>query len=382
MQVTDRYSIALSALSALCVVSACGSPHPVAEPVPALAASDIAYSVFLIGDAGVSARHDQVEQSLERDLGPVKDRSFVLFLGDNVYPRGLPRPDAAEYADLQGRLARQIAAVTRAGARGAMVPGNHDWEKSGVGGFQAIVRQAEEANVLGKGLVTFHPMGGCPGPDVLDEGPFRVILLDTEWLLRDPTMPRGSAACPAGDDSTVMRLLDQYLREAGTRQVIVAGHHPLKSGGVHGGHFTVVDHIFPLTNLKSWAWLPLPIIGSLYPWLRGNGASVQDAGHERNREVRHELEKVFRRYRPLVYAAGHDHSLQVLAGSSARWLVVSGAGYFGHHTHTAWVDSTRYAAAKSGYVRLDATRGGRVRLSVITVDRDEVSTEAYSAWIH
>ena len=377
---TGSWSFALYFV-ALCAAS-CGHPQPTTDPVPALDPADIAFSIFLIGDAGVSARHDQVEQSLQRDLTAIKDRSFVVFLGDNVYPRGLPRPEAADYADLQGRLARQISAVTAVGARGVMLPGNHDWDKSGVDGFEAILRQGREANALGKGLVTFVPAGGCPGPEVRDEGPFRLILLDTEWLLRDIRMPRGGSECPASTDSTVMRLLDEALRDAGTRQVIVSAHHPLESGGVHGGHFTVQDHLFPLTNIKSWAWLPLPIIGSLYPLTRGNGASVQDVGHSRNREIRGLIEEVFRRHRPLVYAAGHDHSLQVLAGSSARWLVVSGAGYFGHATHTTWLDSTRYAASKSGYVRLDATRAGRVRLAVITVDREAESREAYSVWIH
>jgi hypothetical protein len=144
----------------------------------------------------------------------------------------------------------------------------------------------------------------------------------------------------------------------------------------------VVDHLFPLTNLKSWAWLPLPFIGSIYPLVRGNGLSVQDIPNGRNRQVRAAMEAVFRRYPVLVYAAGHDHSLQVISGSSARWLVVSGAGGYGHAGHVAWVDSTRYAASLSGYVRLDATKAGRVRLGVLTVDREAVAREAYSAWIH
>lgn len=377
---TDSYSFPLLVFCVLFVTS-CGHPQP-SEPVPALDPADITYSVFLIGDAGGPPDHDQVLRALERDLAPIKDRSFVVFLGDNVYPRGLPLPEASDYAEQRARLERQIAAVTNAGARGVLVPGNHDWEKSGPGGFEAILRQGAAVDELGKGLVALLPEGGCPGPAVRDEGPFRLILLDTEWLLRDVRMRRGGSACPASADSTVMRLLDQTVRDAGNRQVIVSAHHPLESGGVHGGHFTVQDHLFPLTNLKSWAWLPLPIIGSLYPLIRGNGASAQDVGHSRNREIRGLLEEVFRRYRPLVYASGHEHSLQVLAGNSARWLVVSGSGYYGHGGHTAWVDSTRYAASLSGYVRLDATGSGRIRLGVITVDREAAAREAYSVWIH
>jgi hypothetical protein len=301
------------------LLAACSHPQPIGEPLPALDPAEITYSIFLIGDAGGPPDHDQVLRALERDLTPIREKGFVVFLGDNIYPRGLPAADAPDYSVQRERLARQVEAVTNAGAR-YHGPGNHDWDKSGPAGFEAIVRQGAMVNELGRGLVTFAPEGGCPGPVVRDEGPFRVILLDTEWLLRDTTMSRGTTGCAASDDSTVMRQLDVAVRDAGHRQVIVGAHHPLESGGVHGGHFTVIDHLFPLTNLKSWAWLPLPIIGSIYPLVRGNGLSVQDIPNDRNRRLRAAMEAVFKRYPVLVYAAGHDHSLQVISGSSARWL--------------------------------------------------------------
>jgi len=179
-----------------------------------------------------------------------------------------------------------------------------------------------------------------------------------------------------------MDLLEKALATAGKRQVIVSGHHPLASGGAHGGHFGFKDHVFPLTAFARWAWLPLPIIGSLYPLVRGSGISVQDMKNKRNAEVRAGIEAALRKNPPLVYAAGHEHNLQVLAGTSARWFVVSGAGYYGHHSRTSWLDSTRFAVGQSGYVRLDATRAGRVRVGVITVNEMSAAHEEYSAWLH
>ena len=330
----------------------------------------------------MSARHDQVQEALARDLKPISGKSFVILLGDNIYPVGLPAPDSPEFADKQERLARQITYVTSAGARGAMVPGNHDWAKSGADGLEAVLREGKEANRIGNGLVTFHPAGGCPGPDVIDQGPFRIVLIDTEWFLRDAALPRGGPDCAAGTDSTAMDLLEKALATAGKRQVIVSGHHPLGSGGVHGGHFGFKDHVFSPHQLREMGLAAAPdhrIALSVGPgeWYFG-------AGHEEQAKHRGPagIEAAFRKNPPLVYAAGHEHNLQVLAGTSARWFVVSGAGYYGHHSRTSWLDSTRFAVGQSGYVRLDATRAGRVRVGVITVDETSAAHEEYSAWLH
>src|SRR2546426_3412173 len=48
-------------------------------------------------------------------------------------------------------------------------------------------------------------------------------------------------------------------------------------------------------------------------------------------------------FRSLIYAAGHDHALQVITGTSARYELVSGAGTFGHLDRVTALDSTRFA---------------------------------------
>ena len=84
---------------------------------------------------------------------------------------------------------------------------------------------------------------------------------------------------------------------------------------------------------------------------------------------------------PLLYAAGHEHNLQVIQGSSARYLVVSGAGIYGHHGPVRWHPRTRFAKVASGFVRVDVLRNGRVRLGVLIVDRTGRSREHYSLWL-
>ena len=191
----------------------------------------------------------------------------------------------------------------------------------------------------------------------------------------------GRDRCAARTDSAVAAQLDSTLAASAGKHVVIAAHHPMRTGGEHGGFFRMRDHIFPLRLVKPWLWLPLPVLGSTYPIARGGGATPQDMSHSRNRAMRILLENVMRRHRPLVFAAGHEHNLQVIAGATARWLLVSGNGYFGHGGHVTGLDSTRWASQESGYMRLDGTRQGRVRLSVMTVNQDAESEESYSLWL-
>ena len=70
----------------------------------------------------------------------------------------------------------------------------------------------------------------------------------------------------------------------------------------------------------------------------------------------------------------------------AAYQVVSGAGILGHASVVRNVDGTLFKREAAGFMRLDVTRGGRVRLSVTTVvgtgERPAgESAEVYSLWL-
>ena len=44
--------------------------------------------------------------------------------------------------------------------------------------------------------------------------------------------------------------LDDMLARNSQKLIIFAEHHPFKSYGIHGGYFTLKQHIFPLTEAK------------------------------------------------------------------------------------------------------------------------------------
>jgi len=309
---------------------------------------------------------------------------FIVFLGDNVYPAGMPDSAAPKRRVAERVLTQQLRVLQASGARGVFVPGNHDWDSMQPGGWDAIRRQ--ERFIAAAGGSALLPAGGCPGPAVVDVGAVvRLVALDSQWWLQDGPKPQGpTSSCPAASEGAVIDSVRAALRAAGQRVVVVAAHHPPASGGVHGGHFGWQDHIFPLRNIKSWLWIPLPIIGSVYPIARAQGISNQDIPSRAYRRMRLALDSAFAGAPtpPLIYAAGHEHTLQVIAGTSTRYVLVSGTGTFGHVERVTALDSTRFARSASGFMRVEFLRDGRARLGVMTVDRGGSATEEFGLWLN
>lgn len=352
--------------------------------MPLPPAESIESTLFLVGDAGAPVPGEPVLAALGAVIAGDTARSLVLFLGDNIYPRGLPAPDDPGFAEAARRLDAQIEVLRSHGVRGWFVPGNHDWARFGEGGWDAIRRQDLRVSQIGAPLVELLPDRGCPGPVVVDvRERLRLVLLDTQWWLQGAARP-GAAddGCPTFTEAGVEEALRAAVAGAGARHVIVAGHHPLASGGEHGGFFDWKDHLFPLRNAVPWLWLPLPGLGSIYPIARNFGITNQDIPGGRYQRMIRAFGRAFRGQAPLVYAAGHEHGLQVLEGGPARWQLVSGAGIYGHNGPLTDVPGTRVAIREAGFMRLDLLGDGRVRLAVISVDRTGRPQEVYSRWLH
>jgi hypothetical protein len=364
----------------------CGAASQAAQapPVPAPAAPAIETSLFLIGDAGHADRPDHPVVSAVREAASSSPaRSLILFLGDNAYPQGLPEKDSPDRAAAEKRLNTQVDAARASGAAAIFIPGNHDWARGRSDGWDQVRREAAYVVERGGAGVRFLPEDGCPGPVTVDVGPsVRLVLLDTQWWLHEHEKPvHPTSTCPADSEGEVLGSLRDAVRGAAGRHVFVVGHHPPASGGPHGGHFPLVDHLFPLRELRKWLWLPLPIVGSAYPLARQSGISTQDLSSRPYGHLRDSLESVFRDAPPLAFLAGHDHGLQVLSGGAVRHVLVSGSGSYDHTNAVRRLDSTRYAAARPGFMRVDILGDGRVRLRVALVAADGRTTEAFALWL-
>jgi hypothetical protein len=256
-----------------------------------------------------------------------------------------------------------------------------------VEGWDAVRRSETFIRVRGEGLARQAPRNGCPGPEVVDVGRvIRLVLLDTQWWLHRSDFPRpidSVSTCVEYSQELVLTRLQRILGDSGGRRVIVAGHHPIATKSEHSGYFTLLQHIFPLRAYRSWMWIPLPLIGSLYPMARGNGlfAYAQDMGSRAYRHMRAEILRALAPNPPMLYASGHDHNLQVFRGPVAAYSIVSGSGTSGHESPVGWTPSTLYAVSAPGFMRVDVDRSGRVRLTVTAIDRGKRAHEAATIWL-
>lgn len=345
-------------------LSAAGKPG---RPATSSAFAAGVETLLLVGDAGAPAPRDPLLAALSAEAAKDPERTLVVFLGDNLYPDGLPPEGSASRREGERRLAAQADAALGAGARALFVPGNHDWDGMRKDGL-ASVRRQELFLAARSPRLLFAPGNGCPGPLLLPT-PSGVTLavLDTQWWLHhEGPRPEGpSSPCSARDAAEAV---DQLEAAAAGGRVALLTHHPLASGGPHGTRGAdLAANLFPLRDLHPGLWLPLPVLGSLWVGYRDGVGTGQDLSSRRYRRLREDLARAFDGRPALFQASGHDHSVQVLEAPhpAARWVLVSGAGLWPKGTAVTRGPATRYASSRAGFLRVDLGRGGPPRLAVL-----------------
>jgi hypothetical protein len=216
--------------------------------------------------------------------------------------------------------------------------------------------------------ITFLPRDGCPGPaEVVIDDHTLLVILDTQWLLHRYEKPAEGSLCGAKSFTQVLSQLEDIFRRNNNKRIIVAAHHPLITYGEHGGVFTLRSHIFPLTEFSKGLYIPLPVIGSLYPLYRKWFGSIQDTAHPKYRKFSKAILKIMADHPGNVYVSGHEHGLQHIVKDGSHFIV-SGTG-----AKTEYVKKkkhARYAKAVRGFVKVDVHASGHLSVNFIRVDPD------------
>ncbi|HEU0063562.1 MAG TPA: metallophosphoesterase, partial [Flavisolibacter sp.] len=283
--------------------------------------------IFLIGDAGEMPgnTHPVIAWlKINADWNDVKNT--VIFLGDNIYPLGMPMVGEPTYNEAKRILDDQISLVKGKKARAIFIPGNHDWKNGKLGGWQQIMNEMDYINGLEQKNIQAWPINGCPGPvqvELTDK--IIVAIIDTQWFLFLHDKPGPGSNCDAKTLDEFQTELREIVNTHPNQLLIVAMHHPIYSYGTHGGDYTIKEHIFPFTALNPKLYIPLPVIGSLYPLSRGVFGSIQDIPHPLYWTMSRSIEEVIKKHPNPIVVTGHDHGLQLIKRDSIPYII-SGSG--------------------------------------------------------
>ncbi len=326
---------------------------------------EIVHSFYLIGDAGIAGNSEssQAVQVFERELLKASKNSTVVFLGDNIYPKGLPKKGAKGRKLAETQLNAQIGAVKNYKGKTIFIPGNHDWYSSGLKGLKRQEKYIEDA--LGKN--TFLPENGCPIEKVEIADNIVMLVIDTEWYLTNwNNHPTINDDCEIKTRFAFFETLEGLIKKARGKTTIIAMHHPMFTNGPHGGQYSFNSHL-----------KPIPVLGTLKNVLRKtSGVSPADLQNKKYNAFKKRIVTLAQENDKTLFVSGHEHSLQYLIKDDIP-QIVSGSG---SKTSATLNVKDAFSASEKGFARLDVFIDGSSVVRFYSADADEMifQTQVFS----
>ncbi len=319
------------------------------------------YRLYLIGDAGTLGSNAALNL-LKGKLLYEENKAGVIFLGDNIYDNGMPLKGSKHRTEAEKIIDVQINTVKDFGGDVFFIPGNHDWNNGKNDGWQRIKEQEIYIKNALDSANVFFPGGGCPGPiEILLDNNITLVILDTQYFLQKGEKPGRSSSCGAKSPEEAFLQLRDILQRNVYKKVIVASHHPIYTKGMHGGVVTGKDHLFPLTKINPNLYIPLPVVGSIFPLYRQLIGSVQDQANLQHKAMVKTINELLVTHKNLVHVSGHEHALQYLTKEDVNY-VVSGAGSK-QNTTVKQKKPSVFAGNYHGFGYLDYYNNGEVWLT-------------------
>jgi hypothetical protein len=331
--------------------------------------SSVVHTLFLLGDGGEPhLKATPMGRVVSQAIRQADGNSTVIFLGDNIYPRGLPDEDSENYDEAESVLRTQVEFVQGLPGRAIFIPGNHDWDHWGKQGLEYVINQQRWIDSLKDDNIVMLPRSGCPGPLEIELTKSAIlVILDTQWFLHQWDKPQDEELCGAATTEDVLTMVEDIFRRNTGKRIIVAAHHPLITYGEHGGIFTWKAHIFPLEEISKGLYIPLPIIGSIYPLYRKWFGHIQDTQHPVYKEFGEALQRIMCNYPGSIYVAGHEHALQYIVKDSTHFIVSGSTAkteYVRERGHAV------YAKDILGFARVSLLADGAIALAFVQVDEN------------
>ncbi|MBC2837865.1 metallophosphoesterase [Robiginitalea sp. SC105] len=364
-----------------CLLASCATYAPkYASPGQATdlaGRSEVAHTFYLIGDAGLSppGGMNPVLQRFQDRLSQAGPNSTALFLGDNIYPAGLPDPKDSpqEFQLAASHLEAQLRTLDQFEGRPVFIPGNHDWYNEGIKGLK---RQEEYVEDYLDRKNVFLPENGCPIEVVSLSNDLMMILVDTEWYLTDwDKRPAINDDCEIKDREVFWETLGSEIKQHADKTILLAMHHPMRSYGNHGGQFTLRQQFYPYSGK-----VPLPVIGTLVNLFRRTaGVSIEDMQNKRYLELQKRMLTLARFGERVVIASGHEHTLQYIAEEGIA-QIVSGSG--AKEGATNLLGGSTFSTGFRGYAVLEVYTDKSSRVRYYGVDDTGGEKFLFTTMVH
>lgn len=337
--------------------------------------NDLLYSIYLLGDIKYPLPDSENLRLLKNHISKEGEQSAVVFLGDILYPLGLPDSTDENFQEAERNLQHILNTVDNYKGEIVFLPGNHDWSRGRKQGWESV--KNEEVYIeqyLNRGNI-YLPDLGCPGPvEIALSDDITLIVFDSQWWFQKNEKAGSDGECGFVEDEEIFIQIEDAIRRNRDKKVIFATHHPLYSVGNHGGYFPASYLLFPLLEVKNWMYFPLP--GFIYTWYRKYLGHVQDLAHPEYKIFKETLLEIFSEYPNVIYAAGHEHNLQYFEKDSLHHILSGGGG---EGTYIARKEKkTDFAYAYAGINKLSFYSNGEVWMEFISPDSSATGEVVYS----
>ena len=305
--------------------------------------SKIIHSFYLIGDAGNSDinQKDAALSYLEEEIKGAKKDATLIFLGDNVYEKGIPKEKSKDYKLAKHRLKVQTDIGKKFPGKTIFIPGNHDWY-SGLKGLKRQEKLVEKA--LGKN--TFLPEKGCPLEKIEVNDAINLIVVDTHWYITNwDKHPGINDGCEIKTKEKFFGEFEGLLKKSQGKTTLIAMHHPMFTNGPHGGYYSFKSHL-----------QPFPVLGTIKNILRKtSGVANTDQQNDTYNQLRKRIISLAQQHEKVIFVSGHEHSLQYIVQNNIP-QIVSGSG--SKKTATKNVNGGVISYGTQGFARLDVYEDG------------------------
>ncbi len=279
------------------------------------------HTLYLIGDAG-NADDEQTQKTLsllKERLDKADKNATLLFLGDNIYPLGMPADkNNPERTAAETKLSNQLKITEQFKGKTIFIPGNHDWYH----GLKGLHEQELFVSTYLKEKKSFLPRKGCGIENISLSNDVVLITINSQWYLEDwNKQPYINDDCEIKTRDKFFEEFESLVNKNQNKTTIIAIHHPLLTNGPHGGQFSLEKQIFP-----SKYKVPLPVLGSFINLLRKtSGISPQDLQNKQYTAFVNRIKPIIQNRNNIIVVSGHEHNLQYIEHEGIKQIVSGSA---------------------------------------------------------